>query len=126
MSLPGFERINGFTARARACVPEFIRIVEGHGEFNPILSPLLEQALGLRGEEVRAIDKYLRNHGHAVCSGVYGYYYTKSSKIFDKSIVSMEARFNSLRTTIAAMRRTKKRLREAEIKQELAEQGILL
>ena len=64
MNLPGYEKIPGLTPRAVEQIPRFLVGIKRHWKSDPIKSPKIEKALGIKGTEFRAIVSLLRIKGY--------------------------------------------------------------
>ena len=79
MNLPGYEKIPGLTPRAVEQIPRFLVGIKWHWKSDPVKSPKIEKALGIKDTEVRAIVSLLRIKAYPIGSGSKGYYWATRS-----------------------------------------------
>ena len=90
MNLTNFENMPD-TKAAKYAEP-VLYIIKRYGVDNPIKSHQIEKILAVSGAVVRGAVSFLRDNGHAVCSGSRGYYYDYTGKETKKTIAHLRQR----------------------------------
>ena len=92
MTLPGFEDVPGLTERAWAARQALILGLLHHRSKKPVVSRVIEPALGITGPEVRALVSQLRLLRLPIGSGSKGYFWASDICDIEETILHLQSR----------------------------------
>ena len=100
MSLTTFEDMDGLTKKAKSKLDEFLNRIQKVNKKGPVRSKIIEDALDLRGVEVRAIVNFLRKRGYPIGSSSKGYWYAKNMEEISDTIKHLYQRKTAIQSVI--------------------------
>ena len=103
MSLTTFENMDGLTKKAKGKLDEFLNRIQMVKKDGPVRSKIIEEALDLRGVEVRAMVNFLRKRGYPIGSSSKGYWYAQNMDEISDTIKHLYQRKTSIQSVISGL-----------------------